>query len=134
MHSNRGSTYTLEEFTRRKSRYRGGGIDLNGKVTRNDVVARGGYATVYRGVLNPLGRMAVAIKTTRGGPPGDEDAINRVPREVHLWSKLCRMITFSHCSTSPLISVSQCRLFPYGWREEIHVNTCRMSTSTLALW
>ncbi|KAI6101175.1 kinase-like domain-containing protein [Pisolithus sp. B1] len=100
MYSTQDSTHNLEEFARRASRYRGGEINLNGKVTKNDwVVVRGGYATVFRGVLNPTGRR-VAIKTARGGLPGDEETINRILREVHLWSKL------HHENILPLLGIT----------------------------
>ncbi|KAI6124891.1 kinase-like domain-containing protein [Pisolithus croceorrhizus] len=100
MYSTQQSTHNLEEFGRRASRYRGGEINLNGKVAKNDWVAvRGGYATVFRGVLNPTGRR-VAIKTARGGLPGDEETINRILREVHLWSKL------HHENILPLLGIT----------------------------
>ncbi|KAI6014107.1 kinase-like domain-containing protein [Pisolithus microcarpus] len=100
MYSTQDSTQNLEEFARRASRYRGGEINLNGKVTKHDSIAvRGGYATVFRGVLNPTGRR-VAIKTARGGLPGDEETINRILREVHLWSKL------HHENILPLLGIT----------------------------
>ncbi|KAI5993358.1 kinase-like domain-containing protein [Pisolithus marmoratus] len=76
---------TLRQFTKRASRY---SIDLNGRVSRSTfAVPRGGHAIVYRGVLQPDGT-SVAIKTPRGGLSNDEQTIQRVLREVHLWSKL----------------------------------------------
>ncbi|KAI6044497.1 kinase-like domain-containing protein [Pisolithus marmoratus] len=100
MYSPQDPTHALGEFAQRASRYRGGEINLNGMVTRDDrVVVRGGYATVFRGVLNPQG-WRVAIKTARGEIPGDEDTINRVLREVHLWSKL------HHENILPLLGIT----------------------------
>ncbi|KAI6001265.1 kinase-like domain-containing protein [Pisolithus albus] len=100
MYSTQDSRQNLEEFARRASRYRGGEINLNGKVTKNDsVVVRGGFATVFRGVLHPTGR-SVAIKTARAGLPGDEETINRILREVHLWSKL------HHDNILPLLGIT----------------------------
>lgn len=53
----------------------------------------------FRGVLNPTGRR-VAIKTARGGLPADEETINRILREVHLWSKL------HHENILPLLGIT----------------------------
>ncbi|KAI5993360.1 kinase-like domain-containing protein [Pisolithus marmoratus] len=75
---------TLRQLAERARRYT---IDLDGRVSRTTCAIRGGNAIVYQGTLQPDGTR-VAIKTARGGLPGDTDVIKRVLREVHLWSKL----------------------------------------------
>ncbi|KAI6167283.1 kinase-like domain-containing protein [Pisolithus thermaeus] len=76
---------TLNRFAERAHRY---APNLEGRLCRATcTILRGGNATVYRGTLQP-GEKSVAIKTARGGLPGDEHIIKRVLKEVHLWSKL----------------------------------------------
>ncbi|KAG6329386.1 hypothetical protein ID866_9703 [Astraeus odoratus] len=89
----------LQDLAQRASRYRDN-INLDGRLVRDDsTVVRGGYATVYPGILRTEGTregIKVAIKTARGGPPGDEETI----KEVHLWSKL------SHPNVLPLLGIT----------------------------
>ncbi|KAG6329715.1 hypothetical protein ID866_9375 [Astraeus odoratus] len=81
----------------RSSRYC---LNLDGRVDRGDnFVVRGGYALVRKGKLRPEGT-EIAIKTSRGGLPGDELTIKRFLKEVHLWSKL------KHNNILPLLGIT----------------------------
>ncbi|KAG6329714.1 hypothetical protein ID866_9374 [Astraeus odoratus] len=81
----------------RSSRYC---LNLDGRVeSGNSVVLRGGYALVRKGKLRPEG-IEIAIKTSRGGLPGDEFTIKRFLKEVHLWSKL------RHDNILPLLGIT----------------------------
>ena len=57
----------LEEFANRANKYC---INLNGKVTRDRLAFRGGFAAVYEGTLKET-EFRVAIKTVQRGLPGD---------------------------------------------------------------
>ena len=63
---------SLKELACRASRY---SINLDGRVTIDmNFVLRGAYAFVRQGTLHP-GKTKVAVKTARGGPPGDLETI-----------------------------------------------------------
>ncbi|KAG1715684.1 hypothetical protein ID866_1488 [Astraeus odoratus] len=77
----------LEHYSQRVARY---SINLNGKITLDKSMApnRGGLASVYPGTLRQgVAENKVAIKVYFA-PPGDEDILKRVLREIHLWSNL----------------------------------------------
>ncbi|KAG6332057.1 hypothetical protein ID866_7034 [Astraeus odoratus] len=60
---------------------------------------RGGYANVYSGMIRPEGTQ-VAIKTARGGIPGDVNIIKSFLKEVHVWCKL------DHKNILPLLGIT----------------------------
>jgi len=63
---------SLNDFAKRATQY---SINLNGRVVRDESrLIRGGFAFVYKGTLLPE-KKEVAIKTARGGLPGEERLI-----------------------------------------------------------
>ncbi|KAG6333029.1 hypothetical protein ID866_6064 [Astraeus odoratus] len=76
----------LKELSLRASRF---SINLNGQIDLDNLhdPLHGSSALVHRGVLRRDGTK-VAVKTFHNGPPGDINALKRILREVHLWSKL----------------------------------------------
>ncbi|KAL4073702.1 kinase-like domain-containing protein [Scleroderma citrinum] len=88
----------LLELSQRATRY---SINLNDWVDRDmtERPLRGCNAFVYQGTLRPEG-LKVAVKTIRSGPPGDPEAIARILREVHVWSKL------RHENIVPLLGIT----------------------------
>lgn len=88
---------SLNDFAKRARRY---SINLNGRVVRDESrLIRGGFAFVYKGTLLPE-KTEVAIKTARGGLPGEERLIKRALKEMHLWSKI------RHENVLPLIGIT----------------------------
>ncbi|KAL4066192.1 kinase-like domain-containing protein [Scleroderma citrinum] len=76
----------LVELSGRASRY---SISLNGQIDLNSGKnpLHGSTALVYQGVLR-RDRTKIAVKVFRSAPSGEVDALKRICREVHLWSKL----------------------------------------------
>ncbi|KIM61222.1 hypothetical protein SCLCIDRAFT_1216116 [Scleroderma citrinum Foug A] len=96
----------LVELATRASRY---SVNLDESVSKDSVYClRGGYATVTSGILQPreeeliegAGPIKVAIKTPRGGFPGDVKTVKKFLKEVHAWSKL------DHANVLPLIGIT----------------------------
>jgi len=104
---------SLNDFAERARQY---SINLNGRTVRDESrLIRGGFAFVYKGTLLPE-NTEVAIKTARGGLPGEERLIKvrslfilysnslrlqqHTLKEVHLWSKL------RHENVLPLIGIT----------------------------
>ncbi|KAL4072956.1 kinase-like domain-containing protein [Scleroderma yunnanense] len=75
----------LQWFSERAERHK---INiLNGRVVRSNISpVVGGNALLYRGTLDKKTR--VAIKTARFTPKNDRKTLQRILREVHVWSKL----------------------------------------------
>lgn len=80
------SKSALKSLSEQAPRYT---VVLNGRIdgdtTRRPLV--GESADVYEGTLRPAG-VKVAVKTIHAYPPATQEAIERVLREVHLWSNL----------------------------------------------
>ncbi|KIM53495.1 hypothetical protein SCLCIDRAFT_31840 [Scleroderma citrinum Foug A] len=101
----------LKELAKRALRY---SINLDGLVDKDNVsLVRGGFAVVSSGILRREGvlieraglygnskTIKVAIKTPRGGFPGDVETIKKFLKEVHAWSKL------AHANVLPLIGIT----------------------------
>ncbi|KAI6139741.1 kinase-like domain-containing protein [Pisolithus tinctorius] len=80
------SKSALKSLSEQAPRYT---VVLNGRIDR-DTTRRplvGESADVYEGTLRPAG-VKVAVKTIHAYPPATQEAIERVLREVHLWSNL----------------------------------------------
>lgn len=89
----------LEKLSQQASLY----IDiLNGRIDRNLTSRRPltkDTADIYRGTLRPKGTR-VAVKTIHAGPPSSQEAIERVVRAIHTWSKL------HHENILPLLGIT----------------------------